>query len=58
MGLEALLLFGSVFTFGAKEGRTFAAFVPQVVTQALLVLVKPITLVTLKWHDWPISWAC
>jgi len=54
MGLEALLLFGSVFTFGAREGRTFAAFVPQVVTQALLVLVKPITLVTLKWRDWPI----
>jgi len=57
MGLETLLQFGSVFTFGARESGTFAAFVTQVVAQALLVLVRPITLVTLKWHDWPIPWA-
>jgi len=58
MSLENLLPFGSIFTLVAEEGRIFAAYVPQVVVQGLLVLVRPITLVTLEWHDRTNFWPC
>jgi len=58
MGFEILLPFGSENTLVAEEGRIFAACVPQVVVQALLMRVRPIALVTLEWHDWTILWAC
>jgi len=58
MSFEIRLPFGSIFTFGAGDGGIFAAFVPQVVAQARLILVRPITLVTLEWHDWTILGAC